>query len=412
MKTIQKRVASVMLAVLLVFSSGVIAFAQEGNPAPSNSSAVDTKDIPIIVVPGIMGSKMYSDVTCTRKIWDPQISDLLNPIFKLGEHIAPDRVLYTREPVDQQVVSKGNREYGATDAYKNLVERLCDDFPERSVYFYSYDFRDSCKNAAKELEDFIEKNDFEKVDLVCHSMGGLVASNYALKNSEKIHRVITLATPFEGSPQIVDNVLTTDLLGNSSTFWHNINFENFVSNFIADPLLVLNGITKDLKCKLISTAELCPTQAYVNNVSFFECDKNGTFKNTIHTLDYDAFKEVGRRIWGENYDKAVSEQNAILVDGKNILLTLDCSYFAIGTEQHTMSSIAFYSEASCSDVKIYECYHDRNGDGRVPYLSASANRALEAPEYSERVKCFNKNHGALASDSQPVSWVVDVLKAA
>jgi triacylglycerol esterase/lipase EstA (alpha/beta hydrolase family) len=51
------------------------------------------------------------------------------------------------------------------------------------------------------IESIISKTGAAKVDLICHSMGGLVALNYItnLDGAKNVNRLITLGTPFGGS---------------------------------------------------------------------------------------------------------------------------------------------------------------------------------------------------------------------
>ncbi len=57
---------------------------------------------------------------------------------------------------------------------------------------------------ADQLEDFLAKPEGDanrplvEVDIVAHSMGGLVVKNYALKSGQKIRRLVTLGTPSYG----------------------------------------------------------------------------------------------------------------------------------------------------------------------------------------------------------------------
>ena len=43
---------------------------------------------------------------------------------------------------------------------------------------------------------------FDKVIFVGHSLGGLVAAQYACDNTDKVHAIVTFGTPFQGTPRI------------------------------------------------------------------------------------------------------------------------------------------------------------------------------------------------------------------
>lgn len=88
--------------------------------------------------------------------------------------------------------------------------------PEESVpvYPFGYDWRQPLPWIAEQLADFIDEvldrsrlmklyhssRQSLRVNLVAHSMGGLVVAAYLLANGcEKINRIVTVATPFQGS---------------------------------------------------------------------------------------------------------------------------------------------------------------------------------------------------------------------
>jgi triacylglycerol lipase len=79
---------------------------------------------------------------------------------------------------------------------------------------YCYDWRRSVQAAADKFEQFLQSLDSikngEKVILVCHSMGGLVASTYASTHSgwaDKIEHCIFAGSPLGGSYSVPMNVL-------------------------------------------------------------------------------------------------------------------------------------------------------------------------------------------------------------
>lgn len=71
------------------------------------------------------------------------------------------------------------------------------------------DLRTSAREACAALKELASAPDFEYVDLVGHSMGGLIAV-YMLKGLDRgrhIRRVITLGTPHRGTPAAMAGVL-------------------------------------------------------------------------------------------------------------------------------------------------------------------------------------------------------------
>lgn len=123
-------------------------------------------------------------------------------------------------------------------AYGEIIEELRHDLSPRRdrpvpVYPFAYDWRLPLKQIETQLADFVEEvidrttlmrhysNRYakrRKVNLVGHSMGGLVIAGYLASNRshERIHKVVTLASPFQGSFEAVIKVTTgTANLGTS-----------------------------------------------------------------------------------------------------------------------------------------------------------------------------------------------------
>ena len=172
---------------------------EEPEPSEEIPGEEEENNYPIIVIPGVMGSKLYSDRLCTKCVWSPAENPLA--LNGLGEKLSMDKTLFVKPCKDQNKLKKSRREYGAISEYEELVDSLCEAFPERKVYFFSYDFRYSNVDNAEKLSAFIDTLGDTKVDLVCHSMGGLVASQYVFSSEahkEQIDKIITLGTPYEG----------------------------------------------------------------------------------------------------------------------------------------------------------------------------------------------------------------------
>jgi len=177
---------------------------------------------PVIVVPGITATQLddYYPLE-TEVVW----SAILN---KQWERIAlhPDDQRY--EAIEPARVRPRNP-FGLV--YGDLVEALRHDLSRKAdqatpVYGFGYDWRRDCRLTADELESFIEEvlartsliRHYQKalpteVDLVGHSMGGLVVARYLKKRQDanlpsRVRRVITLGTPFRGAVDAILKVTT------------------------------------------------------------------------------------------------------------------------------------------------------------------------------------------------------------
>jgi hypothetical protein len=187
---------------------------------------------PVIVVPGIIATYLRDEYPLPpESVWE--VMDYSKQYERASLH--PDNLRFEAiEPV--RVVPGQLYEI----AYKELIEELRHNLRTRPdqpvpVYPFGYDWRQPLATASSQLGDFIGEviartlllrhydgdANFKKnprVDIVAHSMGGLVVAGYlaTVGKSHKIGSVVTLATPFQGSHEAVIKVTTgTANLGTS-----------------------------------------------------------------------------------------------------------------------------------------------------------------------------------------------------
>lgn len=368
------------------------------------------QDPPIVIVPGVMGSRLFNSNETfddSTIIWPPH--DLAS-VWRLRK--LKDAELFVRAPENQ--VNAEQREYGAQDTYKNIVDKLCDKFPERKIYVFSYDWTKDNEDTADRLKEFLDGLEDEKVDLVCHSMGGLIASRYYTKNisSNKINKIITAGTPYEGAPKLINAVLNWDVLEPGTAF-------NFQDNILG----LIGGMTKDVKASLVSLAQLTPTENYITKLPMWK-DSWKPFGWGDYQLTYDQYLEICKRIFKSNFEKAIEfHKNLHLSNSYNELLYFDNAYFAIGINQPTISAIKFKWASDGVDELMYEddLSYEMKGDGTVPYLSASIMEQVKKLP-AERVCSFDTDHtGVIGAHNESnssldkgadksVEWIIGILE--
>ncbi len=173
---------------------------------------------PVIVVPGIQASGLEDFYPIPS---DERWSAIQHKDF---ERIAlhPDNVLY--EAVEPSRVQPTGP---LAIAHKDLIEALRHDLSEKHdkptpVFPFGYDWRQDCQRSADQLDAFIDEviartwllphyrdQPDRRVDLVGHSMGGLVMADYVSRyGGKKVRRVVSLATPFLGSLEAVKKMTT------------------------------------------------------------------------------------------------------------------------------------------------------------------------------------------------------------
>ncbi|MDR1581440.1 MAG: hypothetical protein LBS35_13875 [Synergistaceae bacterium] len=337
-------------------------------PGPSNNGTapdgvVGNDNYPIIFIPGIMGSHLFTSVnqfTDATFVWPPVLGKNLSTFaeaLKIGKtvYIRPYDIdqhgLAAWSDGGQEVSGVSQREYGAQNTYREIINALCDNFPGRPVYFFSYDWRQNNAGTALKLRRFIEELTVAngKVDLVCHSMGGLVASSYykQFENDHRTNKIVTAGTPYEGSHFVFPAVIKGDI----SKKWH----ENEVMN--------LKGFSKEIKKQFWSIPQVTPTEQY------------HAITPTWYGNNYAAYSQyqsICAALFGEDnarYGKLF--QDSICTSGYNTLRGHPNAYFVVGKNQRTIGSLKFSASG-----EVDELIYANNGDGTVHYQSASMMRTI------------------------------------
>jgi len=214
---------------------GLTLSACRGNVQPDlarlyrSASAIDQP--PVILVHGILGAKLREPLT-SREIW---IGSLRKLLFSDYQDLALDI-----DPVRMQPIQDDYEAYAITDRaagndyYGRIIDTLesaggyeqgrpgqAVEAGKRYYYVFVYDWRQDNVSSARQLDAFIEqirqdhRNPEQKVDIVAHSMGGLVTRYYLrygtadvlddnefpvnLWGRDRVRRVVLLGTPNLGS---------------------------------------------------------------------------------------------------------------------------------------------------------------------------------------------------------------------
>ena len=153
--------------------------------------------------------------------------------------------------------------------YKNLIESFKKNGfeKEKNLFEFPYEWRNSNAITAEELESKIEtiKNDtkISKVDLVGHSMGGLVAREYIenLDQKDDVDQLITLGTPQKGAPE-------------SYLKWEAGENQGNILDVIAKKIFQLEAkhagysdLGEYIRAEVLSVGELLPIYDYLIDVS-------------------------------------------------------------------------------------------------------------------------------------------------
>ncbi len=204
------------------------------------SANVVAEQPPLILIPGIMGSRLR-DKTTQRVLWP-------GSLWRIAFHHYGDLALRI-DPVSLDGEPNNIEAFALTDTtagqhfYDTITETLVDsgsfelttpgtpvrDPYTRHLYLFPYDWRLDNVESARKLSALIDqlRSDYGrpdlKVDIVAHSMGGIV-SRYLLEfgtedvldrddppitmaGAGKINRLILLGTPSLGSANTIENMI-------------------------------------------------------------------------------------------------------------------------------------------------------------------------------------------------------------
>lgn len=155
---------------------------------------------PIIIIPGLLNSRLIDNKT-NEIIWDPTPAGLLSSVL-LG---TKPKMNYDEKSEENTSADKiANRYNHLIDFLVSLGYSLKPD--RQTLFTLPYDWRNSnMKSANRELNNIIseiKKIGFEQVDIIAHSMGGILARCFMEKidRENSVNRLITLGTPHYGAP--------------------------------------------------------------------------------------------------------------------------------------------------------------------------------------------------------------------
>lgn len=328
-----------------------------------------TEKTTIVLIPGLMGSRLYYN---GDKKWDPTTKEALDmsdpnyfswkmkPFLLLNEDGIPDYRLSSNRASES--------DYGAQNAYEAMYVYLKANYSsdKYNVLFYTYDWRLSLDDIVSgnitnqtNLTNFLQgKNN---IVIVAHSMGGLVASRFLSEsagNRSRVKKLITIGTPYLGAPKAIIGFETGELLE-----W----FQN----------IAMAHHFQELSKNLPSAYTLLPTSYYPE--VFVSLDSvNKTFTESMNFLK--------SRIWAKKSDGSVkpmfskaSTVNAGLYSGGQHISQLVDSVYFIGKGIHTKGKAVYktdlYNHGNPTGLIYFSHFEVCDGDGTVPVVSARNGRA-------------------------------------
>ena len=356
----------------------------------------------IIIIPGIFGSELYcggnlyfskgaplistemvDSISAMQNVWDDQswmvkagfitgfilvpslcscLLDYANALYdslECNSNGTSKYSVYTKKYKPVLSANDDPNEYTTNCGINNYYEPLYNTFDNNSgikarydVEFFSYDWRLSNAHSASQLNAFINEAGYDKVVLVAHSMGGLVASGYmALGETQrsKVQKIFYLASPLLGCGEVVN-------------IWYNLDFSALDKDIapyagLINTVLSLVTLKTDpiykLVCKFPSIYELIPSKQYFTlaGKSYLRVIDKDSGKIESY-MSYDSTAEFLSEILPYFYQSLMTNAEAFhaslyLTNGLHISSLTD-SYYLYGTGIKTRT--------------MYNCLKIRNED--------------------------------------------------
>ncbi|MBI4089568.1 MAG: hypothetical protein HY424_02565 [Candidatus Levybacteria bacterium] len=387
-------------------------------PTPTPTPAPKT---PLILIPGIGGSelktvdplvwyednghgeKYFNNYQADEKVW-------INS-FQAGLPGDDDYFDILRMKTDGQtsevdLVLSGTLFDGYTDTINFFTSNdyaLNEDF-----FVFPYDWRKDISLTVPLLDQKIneikQQTGATKVDIVSHSMGGLVARNYIVDvaHAQNVRKLFTLGTPHLGAVDFLKNLRFGGCLTKQSFI---TDFINKITCLGVAPLEV-----KDIIQNMISGYELAPSQEYFN--FYNNQDKNHFYPYSYNgqPLNYDQLKSFLTNL---NY-------NTGLFNPSELFHSLDNS-LAITNNVEVVnivgSGLPTLGQIREKNVKNFFGFMTQkkdgftiNGDQTVPLFSASLNDLNKSLLGNAKVFYTKQEHGELVASGSALNLVKNILE--
>lgn len=266
-------------------------------PTPSPSPTPVPSKTPLILIPGIGGSELKVE---EDTIWnkDDGHGGEFNHIYPDGEKVWVNEGEAANPGEDDYFDVLRMKTDGVTpeanigltgNLYSGAYQGAIDFFTSngyilnQDLFVFPYDWRLDISGTATLLDQKIQsikqQTGFQKVDIVAHSMGGLVARNYIADSSraQNVRKLFTLGTPHLGSVKFL------------KALRYGVCLKYPIGSLC--PTLAPSEV-KDVLQNTISGFELTPSQSYFNFYSGEDNQHPSPYKTETGTLNYMQIKSL------------------------------------------------------------------------------------------------------------------------
>src|SRR3989344_4511329 len=342
----------------------------------------DTKE-PVIIVPGILGSRL-NRVLDREEVWPNE--------FNMGLSLSDDYL-------DDLKMNEGGNEILdinsseiiesviSLNQYGNLIQKFKDNGYEidEDLFIVPYDWRVDISSSSVKLDSIVGQalanSPTGKVNIIAHSMGGLLVKDYLIRNGDSmINKLVFAGTPHLGAPKAF-NLLN----------WG----DDFDLKFLG---LGLNrNKAKEIGQNMPSVYQLLPSREYINKAGSYVQDNNSI------ELDYEQTNDF-------------LTSSSVLEDHRNIGLLIRADEFHQLRDDWMPSTANVYNLLGCREYDTIGSFtisgdgsvdiDSITGDGTVPFASAEH---IPGNDYFVSYFKTNINHVGLISDDRTIGLIYEVI---
>ena len=393
---------------------------------------------PIIFIPGIAGSELfkideslvspeekaigmiYGDKErSANRIWVPIGYDATKANDDLN--LYSNENLYGLQQGDLRKVNVFERHAGPVAMYSSLLGTIMKNFPDRPVYLFSYDWRKSNIDSAEKLAAFIDSitdGGKVKVDLIAHSMGGIVSSHYLREHDDRVDKYLSFGSPYEGAPSAFNTLSSKSLVG----------------GFLDVVIEKLIGIKPDVASSFTSMVELLPTQRMLEKYpyQFVSTEDLNSFQRILNgNSSYDKILQAAAdakvsgladlasvdmamsNVSNDRYQQFIENSKLYRVNGERngdvLLMHRPNSMFFVGNNHPTV--VSGYFPGNQDILHTVYGISTPEGDGMVPLYSATMGMTFEemSPEIRDKFRVVNGDHIGMLLDLGNLQMMCDFL---
>ena len=364
--------------------------------------------VPIIVIPGIMGSSLGENGEIVWMHWAEFPIGGFSRIPRLALNTSGASVnrIYPRMGV--YGVNEGLSAIGPLPGtsreqvlpYANLMQELRAEFGDGMVHFFAYDWRLNNAYTARLLRDFIDgamrSSNASRVDIIAHSMGGLVAAYYIANGyGDNVQQLITLGTPFLGSSQTPYIFATGRMIAMPWGHLQPTNIRRISSHMMSAYQLLPYRAPVQYIAIQTTTGRWPRQEQHIEPV----IDTHAFIRNTLQMVDVNNNRVPAARI-GNFLNSATDFQSSlILPNNRHVIQTVN-HHVIYGSSNSTIRSTIFDPDGSYVRHLTFEI-----GDGTVPVWSATFNYHISR----ENLHRVSYNHTSMVYQASVINHIIGVL---